>query len=54
MNNFLNIRTPAEGIAQARIADFGLANHGISNLRLDYWRRLFFAARELRRKEELL
>jgi phosphoenolpyruvate carboxykinase (ATP) len=37
MNNFLNIRTPAEGIAQARMADFGLANHGISNLRLDYW-----------------
>lgn len=37
MNNILNIKTPAEGIAQARKADYNLSNHGISNLRLAYW-----------------
>ncbi|GAB4505130.1 MAG: phosphoenolpyruvate carboxykinase (ATP) [Anaerolineales bacterium] len=37
MNNLLNIKTPAEGIAQARKADYNLSNHGISNLRLAYW-----------------
>ena len=37
MNNLLNIRTPAEGIAQARKAEYNLSNHGIGNLRLAYW-----------------
>ncbi len=37
MNNLLNIKTPAEGIAQARKADYNLSNHGLGNLRLAYW-----------------
>ena len=37
MNNLLNIKTPAEGIAQLRKADYNLSNHGVSNLRLAYW-----------------
>lgn len=37
MNNLLNIKTPAEGIAQLRKADFNLSNHGAANLRLAYW-----------------
>jgi phosphoenolpyruvate carboxykinase (ATP) len=37
MNNLLNIKTPAESIAQARKADFNLSNHNVSNLRLAYW-----------------
>ena len=37
MNNILNIKTPAEGIAQTRKADYNLSNHGVGNLRLAYW-----------------
>jgi phosphoenolpyruvate carboxykinase (ATP) len=37
MNNLLNIKTPAESIAQIRKADFSLSNHSIGNLRLAYW-----------------
>jgi len=37
MNNLLNIKTPAEGIAKVRQSDYGLSNHGIGNLRLAYW-----------------
>ncbi|MCL4530442.1 MAG: phosphoenolpyruvate carboxykinase (ATP) [Chloroflexi bacterium] len=37
MNNLLNIKTPAESIAQVRRADYNLSNHGIGNLRLAYW-----------------
>jgi len=37
MNNLLNIKTPAEAIAQIRKADFNLSNIGVSNLRLAYW-----------------
>jgi len=37
MNNLLNIKTPAESIAQIRKAEFNLSNVGISNLRLAYW-----------------
>jgi phosphoenolpyruvate carboxykinase (ATP) len=37
MNNLLNIRTPAENVAQTRKADYNLSNHGIGNLRLAYW-----------------
>jgi len=37
MNNMLNIKTPAEPIAQNRKADYDLSNHGIGNLRLAYW-----------------
>jgi phosphoenolpyruvate carboxykinase (ATP) len=37
MNNLLNIKSPAEAIAQSRKADYNLSNHGISNLRLAYW-----------------
>jgi len=37
MNNILEIKTPAESIAQARKADYDLSNHGIGNPRLAYW-----------------
>jgi phosphoenolpyruvate carboxykinase (ATP) len=37
MNNLLNIKTPAEGTAQIRKADYNLSNHGLGNLRLAYW-----------------
>ena len=37
MNNLLDIKTPAESIAQARKADFNLSNQGVTNLRLAYW-----------------
>ncbi len=37
MGNLLNIKTPAESVAQARKADFNLSNHGVGNLRLAYW-----------------
>ena len=37
MNNLLNIKTPAEAIAQNRKADFNLSNQGVGNLRLAYW-----------------
>jgi len=37
MNNILNIKTPAEAIAQIRKADFNLSNVGMGNLRLAYW-----------------
>ncbi|HEY5903356.1 MAG TPA: phosphoenolpyruvate carboxykinase (ATP), partial [Anaerolineales bacterium] len=37
MNNILNIKTPAEGIAQTRKADYNLSNHGVGNLRVAYW-----------------
>lgn len=37
MNNLLNIKTPAEPIAQVRKADLNLSNIGVSNLRLAYW-----------------
>jgi len=37
MNNLLNIKTPAESIAQIRKADYNLSNQGVGNLRLAYW-----------------
>ena len=37
MNNILNIKTPAESEASALKGDYGLDNHGISNLRKVYW-----------------
>ncbi|MBI1795239.1 MAG: phosphoenolpyruvate carboxykinase (ATP) [Chloroflexi bacterium] len=37
MNNLLNIKTPAESIAQTRKADYNLSNQGAGNLRLAYW-----------------
>lgn len=37
MNNLLNIKTPAQDTALALKSDFGLKNHGISNLRAAYW-----------------
>ena len=37
MNNLLNIKTPAESLAQTRKADFNLSNVGMGNLRLAYW-----------------
>ncbi len=37
MNNILNIKTPAEGQAQAIRSDYGLDNIGLSNLRKVYW-----------------
>jgi phosphoenolpyruvate carboxykinase (ATP) len=37
MNNLLNIKTPADSVAQLRKAEYNLSNHGIGNLRLAYW-----------------
>jgi len=37
MNNLLNIKTPAEGQAEAVKGDFGLDNIGLINLRKVYW-----------------
>jgi phosphoenolpyruvate carboxykinase (ATP) len=37
MNNLLNVKTPAESQASVLKSDFGLENHGLSNLRLAYW-----------------
>ena len=37
MNNLLNIKTPAEQQAGEIACDFGLKNHGFSNLRKEYW-----------------
>ncbi|MCK6539204.1 MAG: phosphoenolpyruvate carboxykinase (ATP), partial [Anaerolineales bacterium] len=37
MNNLLNIKTPAESVAQIRKADLNLSTIGVSNLRLAYW-----------------
>jgi phosphoenolpyruvate carboxykinase (ATP) len=37
MNNILNIKTPAEGQAEANRSDFGLDNIGLNNLRKVYW-----------------
>jgi len=37
MNNILNIKTPAQGEAQALKSDYGLDNHGLSHLRMSYW-----------------
>ncbi len=37
MNNILDIKTPAQGEASAVKSDYGLDNHGITNLRLAYW-----------------
>ena len=36
-NNLLNIKTPTEGQATALKSDFGLKNHGLTNLRKAYW-----------------
>jgi phosphoenolpyruvate carboxykinase (ATP) len=36
-NNLLNIKTPAENEAAALKSDYGLLNHGLSNLRKVYW-----------------
>ncbi len=37
MNNLLNIKTPAQDQAAAMKADYGLANHGLTNLSTVYW-----------------
>jgi phosphoenolpyruvate carboxykinase (ATP) len=37
MNNILNIKTPAENEAGALKSDYGLDNHGLTNLRKAYW-----------------
>lgn len=37
MNNLLNISTPAQAEASAVKSDYGLENHGLSNLRAAYW-----------------
>jgi phosphoenolpyruvate carboxykinase (ATP) len=37
MNNLLNIKTPAQDQATALKSDYGLANHGLSNLNIVYW-----------------
>ncbi len=36
-NNLLNIKTPAEGQAKELKAEFGLENHGLTNLNHVYW-----------------
>ncbi len=37
MNNLLDIRTPAQSEAQALKSDYGIENHGLSNVRMAYW-----------------
>jgi phosphoenolpyruvate carboxykinase (ATP) len=37
MNNLLNIKTPAQDQANALKSDYGIENHGLSNLRAVYW-----------------
>lgn len=37
MNNILNITTPTEAQASALKSEFGLENHGLTNLRKIYW-----------------
>lgn len=37
MNNILDIKTPAQSEALALKSDFGLENHGLTNLRQVYW-----------------
>jgi phosphoenolpyruvate carboxykinase (ATP) len=37
MNNILEIKTPAQGEALALRSDYGLDNHGLSNLHVVYW-----------------
>lgn len=37
MNNILDIKTPAEAQASARKSEFGLINHGLTNLNKVYW-----------------
>jgi len=37
MNNILDIRTPAQDQAKALKSDYGLENHGLTNLHVAYW-----------------
>ena len=37
MNNILDIKTPAQSEASALKSDYGLDNHGLTNLRMAYW-----------------
>jgi phosphoenolpyruvate carboxykinase (ATP) len=37
MNNLLNIKTPAQEIAKAMKSDYGLDNHGLTNINTAYW-----------------
>jgi hypothetical protein len=37
MNNILNIKTPAENQAKDRMSDYGINNHGLTNIRKAYW-----------------
>lgn len=37
MKNLLNIKTPAQDEARALKSDYGLSNHGLSNLNTVYW-----------------
>ena len=37
MNNILDIKTPAQTEASALKSDYGLENHGLTNLRMVYW-----------------
>ncbi len=37
MNNLLDIRSPAQGQAHAIKSDYGLSNHGLTNLHVAYW-----------------
>jgi phosphoenolpyruvate carboxykinase (ATP) len=37
MNNILDIKTPAQGEALALKSDYGLDNHGLTNLHVAYW-----------------
>ena len=37
MNNIIDIKTPAQGQASSLKSDYGLENHGLSNLHVAYW-----------------
>jgi len=36
-NNLLNIKTPAQEEADALKCDYGLENHGLTDLNIIYW-----------------
>ncbi len=36
-NNLLNIKTPTQEVADALKCDYGLENHGVTDLNIAYW-----------------
>ena len=51
MINFLDVKTPSQGEAAVVRSDYGLENHGLSNLGMVFWN---LALAKDDRREELL